>query len=320
VRDVSPSVVFGVTDRTLTVLHAVGEDLAPAVLPPPARKDYERASDKVALFEICNRIGIAVPEGIVVPGGTEPTIEDLEPLGAPVVVRPALSWRFEGERWIRGTVSYEGGLEGISRRLRHDPALRHAYLVQRKIEGHGCGLFLLARGGKIVRLFAHRRLREKPPTGGVSTLCVSITPPADLAAAAEKWAAFMKWSGLAMLEFKRSREGPAYLLEVNARPWGSMALAEASGVDFPADLLSLDTFPQQSNSLRYRAGVRLRWWWGDVDHFYIKEKSEGRPRPMTILRALTRAATTGPWPEAWDTFRRDDPMPFFVETACRSRS
>lgn len=319
-RELDPQLLIGVTDRTLTLLHAVRDDLAPALLPPPAREDYARASDKVQLFETCQRIGIAVPQGIVVPGGSEPDPRELESLPGTLVVRPALSWRIDQERWVRGRVSYESGIASLRERLRHDPALRFPYLVQRRIEGEGCGLFLLARRGTILRLFAHRRLREKPPSGGVSTLCVSIPPPADLVAVAETWARAMAWSGLAMLEFKRSREGRAYLLEVNARPWGSMALAVAAGIDFASDLLRLVGCEEGGDARPYSSGVRLRWWWGDVDHFYLKEKAEGRSRSTSILRALARAATSGPWPEAWDTFRRDDPVPFLFETACRERA
>ena len=119
-----------------------------------------------------------------------------------------------------------------------------------------------------------------------------------------------------MLEFKRAaHDGAAYLLEVNARPWGSLALAAAAGVDFPKDLLDIVRAKSLASDPGYRPGVRLRWWWGDVDHFYLRERAAGRRGWVAMLRGLARAAVAGPWPEAWDTARIDDPLPFAVETA-----
>ncbi len=315
VRDTEPHMVVGVTDRTLTLLHSLGQVLGRSALPPPSRDEYERASDKVRLFENCRKTGVLVPEGFVVDGGHVPRDVDLKPLGTPVVVRPALSWRLDADRWIRGTISYEDNLAGIVNRLRVDPALRFSYLVQRRIEGEGCGLFLLALKGRILRLFAHRRLREKPPTGGVSTLCVSVEPAQDLVSTARRWVESEGWSGLAMLEFKRGSDGLAYLLEVNARPWGSLALAAAAGVDFPSDLLTVATSELRINGEQYLPGVKLRWWWGDVDHFYLRERMAGRRGLLALGVGLVHALRAGPWPDAWDTFRRDDPIPFFHETA-----
>ena len=43
----------------------------------------------------------------------------------------------------------------------------------------------------------------------------------------------MPYTGVAMFEFKRNDSGGWILLEVNARPWGSMPLPLSLGVDFP---------------------------------------------------------------------------------------
>lgn len=91
-----------------------------------------------------------------------------------------------------------------------------------------------------------------------------------------------------------------------------MALSRAAGVDFPRVWLT----PQRSDHVpgRYREGVRLRWWWGDVDHYYLLEKERGLTGAAALARALPRACLAGPWAEAWDTFRHDDPLPFAAET------
>jgi predicted ATP-grasp superfamily ATP-dependent carboligase len=116
-----------------------------------------------------------------------------------------------------------------------------------------------------------------------------------------------------MLEFKRDAEsGQAYLLEINARPWGSIALALAVGVDFVGAWTRPEQF--EGTQVEYPEDVRLRWWWGDVDHFYLRAKEAGRSGAGALVGAFFKACAAGPRAEAWDTFRRDDPLPFAGET------
>lgn len=301
--------LIGVTDRTLTALHAEPQ-LAP-LLPHPDADGYAAASDKTRLFEDCRRWEIPVPDGVVCIGGQLPDRATLERLGPSWAVRPALSWRWDGRRWLHGVVRLVDDEQTLQQLVQEDPALRFPFLIQRVIEGDGCGLFVHAERGELRAIFSHRRLREKPPWGGVSTLCRSVAAPRDLRRHAERYLEKTAWSGLAMLEFKRDRQGRAHLLEINARPWGSIALARASGVDFA----NLWLEPQKhASQLNYTEGVHLRWWWGDVDHYFLREgeRSEGRVRRLG--RALMRAITDGPQAQACDTFRRDDPLPFVGET------
>ena len=313
VRSTGSRHLLAMTDRTLTALHGSGPDLGPARIPAPAAQDYFRASDKAWLFERCREWSIPVPDGMVVPGGALPEDSRLEPLGPEWVVRPALSWRWDGERWITGKVAAVRGRAELEAHVASDPACSHPYLVQRRIRGVGCGLFLSAHAGRLLAVFAHQRIREKPPWGGVSTLCRSTKPPADLRAWAERFVERAQWSGLAMLEFKReAASGTALLLEINARPWGSMALPLAAGVDF----VSAWTAPERFDGARsdYAEGLRLRWWWGDVDHFYLRGKAAGRTGAGALAKAFAAALIAGPRAEVWDTFRSDDPLPFARET------
>jgi len=320
VRETRPDVVIGVTDPTLTVLHEAAAELAPSILAPPAREPYLAASDKVRLFALAHELGIAAPDGVAARGGEVPHASELAALGRPLVVRPAYSWREDGARWIQGPVSYEQDRAALAARVARDPALALPYLVQRRVEGEGCGLFVLAANGVLVSAFGHRRLREKPPEGGVSTFCEAVAPDEALLAAARKLVAALGFSGLAMLEFKRGLDGLARLLEVNARPWGSLALATAAGLSFPADLVALALARHPAVVTHFRPGVRLRWWWGEVDHFYLTEKAKGRRGARAMLRSMVRAAAAGPWPDAWDTARLDDPIPFAVETVAWLRA
>ena len=107
-----------------------------------------------------------------------------------------------------------------------------AVIVQEHIPGRGAGAFVLRAHGRTLLRFAHRRLHEVPYTGGVSSLRASIHDP-DLLALAERLLGGLAYDGVAMVEFRVDEAGRPFLLEINGRLWGSLALALHAGVDFP---------------------------------------------------------------------------------------
>src|SRR5690606_9876903 len=85
---------------------------------------------------------------------------------APAVLKPARSVQ-DG---VKLAVSYLAHGEGIPARLAALPPAAFPLLVQQRIEGPGTGVFLLRWQGRTLAAFAHRRIREKPPSGGVSVV------------------------------------------------------------------------------------------------------------------------------------------------------
>jgi len=139
-------------------------------------------------------------------------------------------------------------------------------IVQQRVPGEGWGVSCLYWEGQRIASFTHRRLREKTPTGGVSTLRVSARNPL-LEDCAHRLLDALNWHGLAMVEFKydpSSRQG--WFIEINPRLWGSLHLAIQAGVDFPALLYraALEG-PQaaQATLKPYREGIVARWLVGD---------------------------------------------------------
>ena len=121
-------------------------------------------------------------------------------------------------------------------------------------------------------MFAHRRLREKPPSGGVSVLRESIPLDKVLTVPALRLLQKANWHGVAMVEFKEDQSSRVPLLmEVNGRFWGSLQLAIDAGIDFPWLLLQMAegrhvSVPDNS----YRCGVKSRWLLGDLDHLLMR--------------------------------------------------
>ena len=131
-------------------------------------------------------------------------------------------------------------------------------LLQEYIEGEGFGYFALIDKGELLAQFAHRRLREYPLSGGSSTLREGIAPARmqELGCALLK---AMDWSGVAMVEFRRDRrDGEFKVLEVNGRWWGSLPLANGSGVHFPWLYYCLLTGRSLERELTYQPGKLCR--------------------------------------------------------------
>src|SRR5262244_1944024 len=104
------------------------------------------------------------------------------------------------------------------------------------IYGEGRGAFLFVWNGELKAAFCHRRLREKPPWGGVSVLRDSVPYDAQVVNDSFRLLQTLGWDrGAAMVEYKRdSRDGRLKLMEINGRFWGSLQLAIDAGMDIPA--------------------------------------------------------------------------------------
>jgi len=107
-------------------------------------------------------------------------------------------------------------------------------LAQHAVPGIGIGACFLRWNGQIVATMMHRRLREVPYQGGVSS-CREVWHHSRILADAQARLETLNWNGLAMLEYRWDPGTDAFhFIELNSRVWGSMHLALLAGVDFPA--------------------------------------------------------------------------------------
>lgn len=208
----------------------------------------------------------------------------------PVVLKPCLSRIFTGEKWVSTRVKVLDSRAALEKELAASPYLwEHPFMLQAFIPGKGAGIFCLYDRGKPAAFFAHRRLREKPPEGGVSVLSESAPVDETMKAQAETLLSHAQWHGVAMVEFRVSPEGEAYLMEVNTRFWGSLQLAIDSGVNFPALLWRIQQSKPVPDTSGYRVGQRLRWLLGDVDslYLYLKGRYTIGEKARRVLQFLT---------------------------------
>jgi hypothetical protein len=117
-------------------------------------------------------------------------------------------------------------------------------LVQPFIMGTGEGIFGLAAPDGVRAWSAHRRLRMMNPQGSGSSACISQPVSEDLRCKAEEFVNRTGWRGMFMIELLRDSTGKVWFVELNGRPWGSMALSRRQQFEYPAWQVMLATDPQ----------------------------------------------------------------------------
>jgi hypothetical protein len=106
-------------------------------------------------------------------------------------------------------------------------------LAQRWVSGAGAGIFGLADADGVHHLSAHRRVRMMNPAGSGSSACASAPVPAELVEPIERLLMQVGWRGMFMVELLHAGD-EWWFMELNGRPWGSLALARRRGFEYPA--------------------------------------------------------------------------------------
>src|SRR5688572_3938931 len=154
-------------------MHVIGPNKAEfekyTAMPTADYKVFESISDKYGLTRQAMALGIPVPETIFVPDGKISDVLD-QIVSFPVVVKPGCSLVKHKDGWQKTSVRYANNSDDLIDLYRRYQYLQRPSLIQRRVVGQGQGLFVLMKEGVSLGMFAHRRLREKPPSGGVSVL------------------------------------------------------------------------------------------------------------------------------------------------------
>ncbi|HVH09432.1 MAG TPA: hypothetical protein VM736_06520 [Gemmatimonadales bacterium] len=321
-RELGIGVLLPVTDPSVEALLEHRDAMPQGVaLPFPNLCTYLQGSDKARSLALARSAGLGVPDTVVLTSREDGAFLSERGL-FPAVVKPHRSVIPAGTGGARRKVevSHVEDVPACRQVLAGLPSEAFPVLVQRRVRGAGEGLFLLRWDGEIVAAFAHRRLREKPPAGGVSVYRESIALNPEVLAAGTALLTKLDWQGVAMIEGKRERDtGRFVFMEVNGRLWGSLQLALDAGVDFPALLVRCALGEKVALIRRYAVGVRSRWFWGDVDQLYLRvtrrpaelHLENGDGSRLTALRQFLRIRPGRDREEIW---RWRDPAPFLVET------
>jgi len=216
--------------------------------------------DKVKTRELAKACDVPVAHGrMLAPDDTVDAI--VSDIGLPVVIKDPMSYALP-ELYVRTSTRIVGEREALAawldRRGTDGPIL-----LERMFPGFGAGVSVLCHEGEVLQAFEHHRASELNGSGYYRK---SAPLDADRLAAVERMVKASRYTGLAMFEFKIDPDsGRWILIEVNARPWGSLPLPVSIGVDFPYRLHRLlahggKTPPADYPSNRYCRNLVSDMW------------------------------------------------------------
>jgi predicted ATP-grasp superfamily ATP-dependent carboligase len=190
----------------------------------------------------------AAPRG---PGVTPPVLDALagqliDELGLPLVIKGATG---EGGARVRIAESRRE-LAGL---LGRAALLGGSWAAQEHVPGPTCLVGGLFHRGRALRLYAAEKLEQHPPRTGPA-IRLRSSSHAALLELGRRVLEELRWSGLASVDFILRRDGTPVLLEVNPRPWGSIAGAADAGVDLFTPLTALLAGEEPAADLRFTAG------------------------------------------------------------------
>jgi predicted ATP-grasp superfamily ATP-dependent carboligase len=320
-------IILPMTEPSIRALRISGAVPAGCLLAAPSSTAFDTVSDKVNLARLAAELGGPSPRTLFVPAGGNVASTGIDPLIFPVVVKPMASSIVSAGKMLHGRVAHADHPGQLAEIYRSAVFRDYPSLIQERIRGAGTGLFTLFDRDRHLALFAHRRIREKPPSGGVSVVCESVPLDGEMVLDAQKLLSAVRWTGVAMVEFKRDdRDGRAKLIEINGRFWGSLQLAVSAGIDFPS--LLIDYLRGDGPSVlvdHYAVGYKLKWLPGILDHLLIRMRHSRRDLHLpadheSIWRVLYESLRMLEKNTSYDSLCRHDPMPFLCElkTYCRT--
>jgi len=289
------------------------ESVCPIVL--PGAEALELAADKYRTVELARSLGIPVPATWLVsassPTGTLPD-------NFPVVVKDRASVRFVGSTTVFGSVVYAYNRHDLEAKIADRLKAAGDVLVQEFVSGVGIGFSGFALDGEVRVPFQWERVRETDPRGSGSSARKSIPLEPQIVESSRALIMAAGFNGIAMVEYKREKgSGRAVLMEINGRPWGSIQLAIASGVDYPCYVAEWYlNGSKPPTEIAYNPRITCRRMVGELTH--LENLRHGRPPQWPIpypsfFGSLARMAL--PWYPGvrYDDLSLSDPKPGIAE-------
>ena len=316
VAEQAVDMILPMTDATTWPLAKHREELENRTrLALPTMQWIELTADKHRTARLASQLGIPIPETVLVKRADDLTV--CAEWNFPIVVKDRCSVRWIDNRGLHGSVSYAFSQEELRDKVLDRVNQAGDVLIQRFIPGTGIGFSSLAADGHLYLPFQWQRIREKDPRGSGSSARKSVPLSDTLFCYANKLLQAGSWDGISMLEFKRSREGEFVLMEINGRPWGSIPLAIASGIDYPVHWVEwlLEHHPPAEPS-SYKVGIACRTIVGDLVHLENLRLVSSQPWPVPYPNFYSSALKVAiPWypglhyEDLWFT----DPWPGLLE-------
>jgi len=220
----------------------------------------EIASSKTATYELARKVGVPCPETMIIRDMKD--IENMQ-VEYPCVIKAPFEMG-------NNVVSYANSKQEFILKYKQICKTHHFTeilpIVQEYIKGEGFGFFAYYQKGECKNWFVHRRLREYPVSGGASTVAESFCDE-KIVEYGKRLLDDLQWDGVAMVEFKQDKaSGMYYLMEINAKFWGSLDLALVAGINFPQMMIDEAT-GNEIETIPFKGKIRFQWILnGDLFH------------------------------------------------------
>jgi len=279
---------------------------------------FEVLFNKIKTNQLARELNVRVPKEVIIEKpDTDLALAGLASAGLnfPLVLKPHCSYSDLGSPsrvLVKMVLTEEDFCQHLNSMLTFGPVI-----VQEYFSGKGVGVNFLLNEGEPLLVFQQERVHE-PLRGGSGTYRKSTAVSPELLEAAVKIFSHLKYTGVAMAEFKVNPDtGQWVFLEVNARFWGSLPLALSAGADFPLALFELLNEGRIKARPKYREDIYCRNLTLDIAWQIKNLKADHRdatlltiPVHQVLLREITNIFT---FKERIDTWAFDDPKPFFAE-------
>lgn len=245
----------------------------------------ERATDKSLLAELSAEAGLATARSAGI------TLAELDEHGRdlrfPVIVKPrrSIEWRPGAEFGRTGVRRVESAseLRGVLAK-----APDEQWVLERVITGTLAAVCGVAWLGEVVCTMHQVSPRTFPAELGISSYALTVEPDRARDAGVRRLMRSIGWSGIFGVQFLLTDDA-AYVIDLNPRVYGSLALAVAAGHNLPAIWTEL-LLGHRPRPGPYRVGLRYRV--EEDDYRLLLSMLRRGPRREALLGLLPSPRTT----------------------------
>jgi predicted ATP-grasp superfamily ATP-dependent carboligase/protein-tyrosine-phosphatase len=237
----------------------------------PGKRLFKVLSDKQLLINVSNKLKILTPETKIINKGSQVNDFPVSKITFPVYAKPRYS-----------VLIYQGKIQTTCVKKLHNSEQLLKYLsdymgrvdvlLQNSVPGFGKSAYIFAVEGKVISISCQTRLHE-PENGGGSSYRSSSKVDSYMLDSSIRIVSHYGWTGPIMIEYKYDPESNKYyIMEINARLWGSLALTINSGHNIPKyiyEYFSRGIVPKPNKPI---AGLTQRHLINDIGWLYRKKK------------------------------------------------
>ncbi|WP_194092417.1 hypothetical protein [Ornithinimicrobium flavum] len=258
--------VLGTGDDWMAGLaHAAGDLTVPVATPPAPVVGH--ALDKLRLTRAARAAGLAAPDTWMPPVGLDPGA-----VSYPVVVKARTHWRPGVTRRHRVEARLCRCPEELDTQLARMRRQGEEPVLQRLVDGRLGALVGLMHDGVLTARVQQQASRVWPTPSGASARAVTVPVDQELALRSELMLRDLGWEGLVELQFLIDADGTSWLIDLNGRPFGSLALSESARPGLVDAWVRSRLGLPVTELADGRPGVRYHWLAGDLRRARVERR------------------------------------------------